>query len=274
MNNNSNISHTPRKRFGQHFLHDKTIIQRIVAALAAKPGEHLIEIGPGLGALTLAILPLAGTLEVVELDRDLIPKLIASCQPYGDLIVHQADALRFDFAQLTTINSSLRIVGNLPYNITTPLLFHLLNYAPIIRDMLFMIQKEVAERITAKAGDEAYGRLSVMVQYYCQPEILFFVKPGSFTPPPKVDSAIIYLQPFLKPPFIAHDFNLFAEIVRVAFNQRRKTLRNSLRSIISEQQLKDLEIDPELRAERLSVQDYVAIANYLNSNRTTLSIKT
>ncbi len=194
---NSNTTHQPRKRFGQHFLQDQAVIQRIIAALAPTVEEHIVEIGPGLGALTLQILSRVGTLEVIELDRDLIPKLIAKAQSYGELKVHQADALRFDYSQLTTLPSSLRLVGNLPYNITTPLLFHLLSYAPLIRDMLFMLQKEVAERITAKAGEEAYGRLSVMVQYYCHPDILFLVDPAAFIPPPKVDSAIIHLQPYV-----------------------------------------------------------------------------
>lgn len=256
--------HIPRKRFGQHFLHDKTVIQRIVSALAPKPEEHIVEIGPGLGALTLSILPLVGKLDVIELDRDLIPKLIVKCQPYGELIVHQADALQFDFSSLKMNDTKLRLVGNLPYNITTPLLFHLLIHAPIIKDLLFMLQKEVAERITAAAGEDAYGRLSVMVQYYCQTEILFTVNPNAFTPPPKVDSAIIRLVPFHTPPFLAQDHDLFAEIVRLAFNQRRKTLRNSLRTKITEQQLMQLGIDPELRAERLTVQDFVTIANGLS----------
>ena len=255
-----NDQHVSHKRFGQQILH-KNGYSTDYLCVSTKAGRALVEIGPGLGALTLSILPLVGTLEVVELDRDLIPKLISKAKSYGELIVHQADALRFDFSQLTTTNASLRLVGNLPYNITTPLLFHLLSYAPLIQDMLFMLQKEVAERITATAGEEAYGRLSVMVQYYCQPDILFFVGPNAFTPPPKVDSAIIRLKPYPRPPFIADDFNLFAEVVRLAFNQRRKTLRNSLRTIVNEQQLRDLGIDPELRAERLSVQDYVTIAN-------------
>jgi len=253
--------HIPRKRFGQHFLCDTNVIRDIIAALNPQRGDHVVEIGPGLGALTTQLLPLLEQLEVVELDRDLISPLKILGEKLGKLIIHQADALRFDFSQLTDKPASLRVIGNLPYNITTPLLFHLLATAAVIQDMLFMLQKEVAERIVAQPGEEAYGRLSVMVQYFCQTEILFAVGPECFMPPPKVDSAIIRLLPYRELPFVAQDYLLFEDVVRLAFNQRRKTLRNSLHTRINQQQLLNLNIDPELRAERLSVSDYVKIAN-------------
>lgn len=255
------VSHIPRKRFGQHFLRDQTIIQRIITALGAKPGEPVVEIGPGLGALTTELLPRIGRLEVVEFDRDLIPELTARCKGLGELIVHQADALKFDFGKVATQAASLHLIGNLPYNISTPLIFHLLENTAAIKDMLFMLQKEVAERIVAHPGHKDYGRLSIMVQYFCQTEILFSVPPAAFNPPPKVNSAVIRLIPYRQLPFIAQDFERFAEIVRLAFGQRRKTLRNSLQTLVSKEQLQKIGIDPELRAEKLSVEDYVKIAN-------------
>lgn len=257
--------HHPRKRFGQHFLHDTSVVERIVSALQLKSTDQVIEIGPGLGALTTHLLPLLNHLEVVELDRDLIPELKNSCATLGKLIVHQADALEFNFAGLTTQEKSLRIVGNLPYNISTPLLFHLLTQAQWIKDMHFMLQKEVVDRITAEPGSHAYGRLSVMVQYHCHTEALFVVKPGAFTPPPQVDSAILRLIPYLEPVYKVLDLKTFAEIVRLAFNQRRKTLRNSMRTVLTEQQWQMLSIDSGLRAEQLNVQQYVQIANLIST---------
>lgn len=262
-----NNPHHPRKRFGQHFLHDTSVIERIVAALQLKRDDHLIEIGPGLGALTTHLLPLVNQLEVIELDRDIIPKLEATCAGLGKLIVHQADALQVDLGQLSPNSTSLRLVGNLPYNISTPLLFHLLTQAHLIHDMHFMLQKEVVDRIVAQPGHHAYGRLSVMVQYHCQPETLFIVKPGAFTPPPQVDSAVLRLIPHRELPHKANDLKIFAEIVRLAFNQRRKTLRNSLRSLLTEQQWKTLSIDSGLRAEQLNVSQYVQIANFVSRGK-------
>ncbi len=256
-------NHLPRKRFGQNFLHDQSILQRIVQVLQLKPTDHVVEIGPGLGALTTKILPLLPRLEVVELDRDLVPKLIENCQGLGELIVYQDDALRFDFSQLSQTNRSLRLVGNLPYNISTPLLFHLLEQAHIIKDMYFMLQKEVVDRMVATPGSEAYGRLSVMVQYYCQAQALFTVKPGAFQPPPKVDSAFIRLVPHAQLPHVANDAKIFAQIVRLAFNQRRKTIRNSLATVISIEQLQALNIDPSIRAEKLGVEQFVKMSNSL-----------
>lgn len=256
---------TPRKRFGQHFLHDPGVIQHIVDVIAPTPTDTMVEIGPGLGALTRHVLPLVERLNVIELDRDVIPELQAVCENLGDLIIHQADALKFDFADLTDKPADLRLIGNLPYNISTPLIFHLIKYAPLIKDMYFMLQKEVVERMSAMPGDDAYGRLSVMVQYYCQVHFLFTVKPGAFNPPPKVDSAIVALQPHRELPFAAVDETLFADVVREAFNHRRKVLRNSLKPLVDETIWPQLSVKPEQRAEELSVQDYVSIANAISS---------
>lgn len=255
------MQHIPRKRFGQHFLHDQQIIARIVQSIAPKPDDNIVEIGPGLGALTTQLLPLAKKMDVVELDRDVIPELSSQCKSLGELVVHQADALKFNFAELAPQNKKLRIVGNLPYNISTPLLFHLLEQAEVIQDMFFMLQKEVVDRICAKPNEDAYGRLSVMMQYYCQADELFIVKPGAFNPPPKVDSAVVRLVPHTKQPQIAKNITLFATIVREAFNHRRKTLRNCLKNFISADQLSELGIDPIQRPEELSVEEFVSIAN-------------
>lgn len=253
----------PRKRFGQHFLRDKAIIQRIVAAIAPQSNEHLIEIGPGQGALTIPLLKQVKQLEVVELDRDLIPELKMHAQAFGDLMIYSADALSFDFASVKKDNRLLRVVGNLPYNISTPLIFHLLEYAHIIADMVFMLQKEVAERLAAPANADDYGRLSVMVQYHCRVDVLFDVPPSAFYPPPQVQSSIVRLTPYSTPPYIAHDYQLFADIVKQAFGQRRKTLRNSLKQIVDDAVWTHVALHSDLRPENLQVKDFVAISNAL-----------
>ena len=253
----------PRKRFGQHFLHDPAVLDHIVSAIHPHESDCMVEIGPGLGALTKRLLPLLKQLEVVELDRDLIPVLIEDCQSLGNLIMHQADALKFDFSSLTTTPRSLRVVGNLPYNISTPLLFHLLDNASIIQDMHFMLQKEVVDRIVAKPDTSAYGRLSVMVQSRCEAISLFNVGRGAFTPPPKVESAVIRLIPYENPPFAIADPELFEQIVRAAFGQRRKTLRNSLKAFITPEQWEILPLDPMLRAEQLSVENFAVLSNII-----------
>ena len=253
-----------RKRFGQHFLHEGFIIEKIIQAINPKSTDNMLEIGPGMGALTQQLLPHLNRLTVVELDKDLIPLLKKQCAALGDLIVYQADALKFDLRSAGN-NTPWRIVGNLPYNISTPLLFHLLAQIDAITDMHFMLQKEVVERIVAQPGDEHYGRLSVMVQYYCQVKKLFIVKPGAFRPPPKVDSAVIRLVPYQTPPWQADDLVLFAEIVRTAFSHRRKMLRNNLGKLITITQFEVLGIDPTQRPEQLSVMDYVKISNFLTA---------
>ena len=256
--------HIPRKRFGQHFLRDQSVIQRIVAAINPAAGEHLVEIGPGQGAITIPILKITKRLDAIELDRDLIEEL-ESRAVRGGLIVHEADALYFDFASLQVGKMPLRVFGNLPYNISTPLLFHLLTFAPIIKDMVFMLQKEVAERLAAKADEDDYGRLSVMVQYHCQVDLLFNVPKGSFHPPPKVESSIVRLTPYHAYPYVAKDYGLFASIVKHAFGQRRKTLRNSLRDIVDAESWERMPVRSDLRAENLSVKDFVAISNAIGT---------
>lgn len=256
-------NHQPRKRFGQHFLHDHHVIDRIVSALAPKNGQHLVEIGPGQGALTIPVLRQVKQLEAVELDRDLIKELNKRSERVGELKLYVADALTFDFAQLQTDQRSLRLFGNLPYNISTPLIFHLLSFATHIEDMLFMLQKEVAERLAAKVNDDAYGRLSVMAQYHCQIDLLFDVPPSAFFPPPKVQSSIIRLTPYSQLPSKANNYDIFYNVVKHAFGQRRKTLRNSLKEMISDEVWQRITISPTERAENLSVNDFVSISNAL-----------
>jgi len=260
------MKHTPRKRFGQNFLHDSSVIDRIVRAVAPKTGQKLVEIGPGLGALTLPILQQLGRLQVVELDRDLIPKLEALCADQGELTVHSADALKFDFAALCDENEKLRLVGNLPYNISTPLIFHLLQSVERIHDMHFMLQYEVVQRMAAPPGGRDYGRLSVMSQYYCQVQALFTVRPGAFNPPPKVNSAIVRLTPHQEPLVEVGEVELFAKVVRQAFSQRRKTLRNTLRPLLSAEAIESCDIDPSLRAESLSLAQFASLSRYYSAH--------
>ena len=251
----------PRKRFGQHFLRDETIIDRMMALIAPQSSQCFVEIGPGLGVLTQVLLPLVKHLDVIELDRDLIPQLKILCENLGDITIYQADALKFDFNVLVKTNEKLRAVGNLPYNISSQLLFHLLKYAEHIQDMYFMLQKEVVDRLVAQAGQKAYGRLGVMIQYYCEVEKLFDVLPEAFSPRPKVNSAFVKLVPHQTLPYQAKDFNKFAEVVKLAFMQRRKTLRNALKTIITTEQLEKIGIDPKLRPEQITIEQYVKIAD-------------
>ncbi|MBU2708028.1 16S rRNA (adenine(1518)-N(6)/adenine(1519)-N(6))-dimethyltransferase RsmA [Zooshikella marina] len=261
-----NYVHKPRKRFGQNFLHDDQIIQRIVRAINPKLNDHLVEIGPGQGALTQYLVPQCAQIDVIELDRDLIPMLQAMFSQHLHFSVHQGDALKLDFSQLKK-EHPLRVVGNLPYNISTPLLFHLFNFRHLISDMHFMLQKEVVERLAANPGENAYGRLSVMAQYFCKIDNLFIVKPGAFKPAPKVDSAIVRLIPHQSLPYPANDLHLFERVVRSAFNMRRKTLRNALKGMISAEVLTTLGINPSIRAEKLSLAEFVAIANAIESQQ-------
>lgn len=255
--------HIPRKRFGQHFLCDQGVIHRIVHAIAPKRGEHVLEIGPGQGAMTLPLMKQLHAMEVIELDRDLIHELSARVEPFGELQVHNQDVLTFDFTKAKHDARMLRVVGNLPYNISTPLIFHLLDHAAVISDMVFMLQKEVADRLAAPAGSDAYGRLSVMVQYHCEVHTLFDVAPSAFYPPPKVESSIIRLRPYQTLPWPAKDEKQFADIVKLAFAQRRKTLKNNLKSVATAAVFEKLGLDPGLRAEVLPVADFVRLANAL-----------
>jgi 16S rRNA (adenine1518-N6/adenine1519-N6)-dimethyltransferase len=257
------MPHTPRKRFGQHFLSDQAIIHEIVAALAPKPHQHLLEIGPGQGAITIPVLKIMKYLEVLELDRDLIPELKRRSQHVGELVIYTADALEFDFSTLKKDDRLLRLFGNLPYNVSTPIIFHLLQFAPLIDDMLFMLQKEVAARLAAAVDSEDYGRLSVMVQYHCQIELLFDVPARAFYPPPQIRSSMVRLTPYREYPHRAKDYSLFENIVRHAFGQRRKTLRNSLKDVIPDEVWTTISIHSDLRAENLSVKDFVEICNAL-----------
>ncbi len=258
-------SFRPRKRFGQHFLHDRNVIGRIVTALSPRPEDHIVEIGPGKGALTRTLVASLEHLDAVELDRDLVTYLRSEF-PADKLTLHQADALKFDFCQLAGDGHKLRLVGNLPYNISTPLLFRLLDQSHCIADMLFMLQKEVVQRLAAAPGGKDYGRLSVMIQYRCRVEKLFDVPPGAFTPPPKVDSAVVRLLPLFTPPVTVNDEVQFAKVVRAAFASRRKTLRNNLRGLLSAGQLLALGIDPVRRAETLTLAEFASLSNAVKSS--------
>lgn len=251
--------HQARKRFGQNFLHDQNIIFNIISAAQPISGQHWVEIGPGMGALTTPLLATDITLDIVELDRDLVRFLESKFKQNEKLRIFSADALNFDFSELIKEDEKLRVIGNLPYNISTPLMFHLLENMQCIQDMHFMLQKEVVERICAEPGSKTYGRLSVMMQYYCATEWLFDVPPESFDPIPQVTSAIIKLIPHQTPPVNIKDMASFKQLVTQAFSQRRKTIRNSLKQWIDEQQILALDIDPNLRAESLSLEQFALL---------------
>ena len=257
--------HSARRRFGQNFLVSDGVIRKIVDAVAPRPGDTVVEIGPGLGALTVPLLERIEHLHVVEIDRDLIARLQQRFPPER-LSIHEGDALEFDFGTLQG-TGRLKIVGNLPYNISSPLLFHLVPFAPLVYDMHFMQQKEVVDRMVAAPGSKDFGRLSVMLQYRYHMERLFIVPPGAFNPPPKVDSAIVRMIPVdlqkVGAGATAKDPALFAKVVTAAFSQRRKMLRNTLREFISEADLAALGITPTARAEDIAVADYVRLANAL-----------
>jgi 16S rRNA (adenine1518-N6/adenine1519-N6)-dimethyltransferase len=256
------LNFRPRKRFGQHFLHDRQVIDRILGAVDPQPGQRLVEIGPGQGALTYPLLQRCGRLVAVEIDRDLVPVLIERAADKGELEVVNADILDFDLSTLGG-DGDYRLVGNLPYNISTPLIFHLLESARLIRDMHFMVQREVALRSVANPGEASYGRLSVMLQYRCRCRYLFDVAPGSFRPPPQVDSAVVRLEPYSRPEHDIGDYALFANLVQSAFGQRRKTISNSLKSIIDRDAISACGIDPGLRAENLAIADFARLSRSL-----------
>ncbi|MEQ1637102.1 MAG: 16S rRNA (adenine(1518)-N(6)/adenine(1519)-N(6))-dimethyltransferase RsmA [Methylococcales bacterium] len=258
------MTHIPRKRFGQNFLHDQAIIYNILGSLQARANEHWVEIGPGQGALTKPLLDKGVRLDVVELDRDLVVSLQKTFLNYPHLTIHSADALNFDFASLAAADEKLRIIGNLPYNISTPLLFHLLENARVVEDMTFMLQKEVVERICASPGSKTYGRLSIMMQYFCATEFLFEVPPESFDPAPKVTSAVIKLTPYLQAPVVVNNLPQMGLIITQAFSQRRKTLRNALKKMLDVTTLTELGIDPVRRPETLTLTEFAAISNSLD----------
>lgn len=237
------------------------MIERIVQAINPQPGQHLVEIGPGQGALTQPLLDRLPSLDAIELDRDLIGLLSERFVDQG-LHLHAMDALKADFCGLAKEDEKLRIVGNLPYNISTPLLFHLFEQKSCISDMHFMLQKEVVLRMAAEPGSKTYGRLSVMAQYHCQITPLFIVRPGAFFPPPKVDSMIVRLRPHEKPPVDIDQPELLTQLVGQAFSQRRKTLRNSIKSLLDEETIRQCGIDPGIRPEQLSLTQFACLTNY------------
>jgi 16S rRNA (adenine1518-N6/adenine1519-N6)-dimethyltransferase len=256
--------HTPRKRFGQHFLHDRGVIARILEAIDPHPGEAMVEIGPGLGAITLPLLQILGELTVVEIDRDVIRELEPQARPLGTLRIFLEDALEFDFTQLAT-GQRLRIVGNLPYNISTPLLFHLIKQREICLDMHFMLQKEVVDRMAAAPDTGDYGRLTVMLAPWLTVTPLFDVGAGAFRPPPRVTSSVVRLQPRAEPLLPASLERAYATVVAAAFAQRRKTLRNALRALLPASDIEQAGIDPGVRAETLPPTSFVALAYALTA---------
>lgn len=255
-----------RKRFGQHFLHDPSVLDRIVHAVSPRAGEHIVEIGPGRGALTHALLDAnrdddsaAATLDAVEIDRDLVPRLRDEFASEPRFVIHQADALDFDFTALARERGGrLRVVGNLPYNISTPLLFHLLEHAPVIEDLHVMLQREVVERIAASPGGGDYGRLTIMLAPWVIAESLFDVGPGAFKPPPKVWSSVARLRIRREPAFAVSPH--FAAVVSSAFSHRRKTLRNALKGLVSAEQIEACEVDPGARPETLPPEAFNRLA--------------
>jgi len=253
------MKHIAKKRFGQNFLTDQAIITSLINAIAPSASDIMVEIGPGLGAMTQPLLTHLDHLHVVEIDRDIITWM-QQHYPADKISIHNTDALKFDFSGIAP---RLRVVGNLPYNISTPILFHLLDNVPNIIDMHFMLQKEVVERMVAAPSSAAYGRLSVMLQYRLRMEYLLTVPPEAFDPAPKVESAFVRCIPYDTLPFPARDEAVFAKIVTAAFSQRRKTLRNTLKGLLDDDGFAVLGIDSQLRAENLAVSDFVRIANYL-----------
>jgi len=263
MSNKTHLGHQAKKRFGQNFLHDAAIISDIVDAINPEPGENLVEIGPGLAALTEPVIERAGKLTVVELDRDLVERLRHHPFLAPHLTIYEHDALQFDFAQLATAERPLRIFGNLPYNISTPLIFHLLTFKNNVKDMHFMLQKEVVARMAAAPGSKTYGRLSIMTQYQCQVLPVMEIAPEAFMPPPKVDSAIVRLIPHQQIVNPVKDLKALNHVCLTAFNQRRKTIRNSFKKIITVKSLEQLAIDATLRPENLTIDEYKKIADYI-----------
>ena len=256
--------HRARKRFGQNFLRDQNIIDKIIRSINPKPEDHIIEIGPGLGALTEELMGQC-YLTLIELDRDLVQRLKDKYPEQNNFELFQADALKFNFEKLISElrPEKLRLVGNLPYNISTPLIFHLLKFKEIISDMHFMLQKEVVNRMAAKPGRKTYGRLSIILQYYCETHHLFDVKPESFSPPPKVDSAIIKIVPRTDIKHPVKDEILFQKLVTQAFSQRRKTIRNNLKKIVNDEQLNAANINPQSRPETLPVESFIKLTNMI-----------
>ena len=263
---NQQFRDPPKKSLGQHFLHERGVVDKIILAVDPKPGDRLVEIGPGQGAMTFPLLDRHGALTAIEFDRDLLEPLAAAARKHGELTLVSANVLDVDFTALADgqpgeLFQPIRLVGNLPYNLSSPILFHALDHAAAVRDMHFMLQKEVVDRMAAGPGSKVYGRLSVMLQAYCEVTSLFTVGPGAFRPPPKVDSAVVRLLPRAPESIGIDDRTRFADIVRAAFGQRRKTLRNAVRNVCDEETIRAAGIDPQARAEQLEVADFVRLAN-------------
>lgn len=256
----SHFKAPPKKSLGQHFLTDRSYIDRIVLAVNPKPGDYLVEIGPGQGAITFPLLRKHGELTAVEFDRDLITPLMEASEGVGRLTIIHKDVLAVDFGKLAN-GQRLRLVGNLPYNLSSPILFHALEHAEAIEDMVFMLQKEVVDRMAAGPGSKVYGRLSVMLQAYCTVTPLFVVPPGAFRPPPKVDSAVVRMVPKPADQIAVQDPARFTEIVRAAFGQRRKTLRNALSTVCDASQILAAGLSPDARAEQVEVAGFIRLAN-------------
>lgn len=254
------FSEPPKKSLGQHFLHERGVIDKIILAIDPQPGDRIVEIGPGQGALTLPLLARHGALTAIEFDRDLLVPLAAAARDVGELTLVSADALNVDLSALAG-GQPMRLVGNLPYNVSSPILFHALDHAAAIRDMHFMLQKEVVDRMAAAPGSKVYGRLSVMLQAYCRVTPLFKVPPGAFRPPPKVDSAVVRLVPRAAAEIGVADRTRFAAVVRAAFGQRRKTLRNALNGVADTAMIEAAGLDAGLRAEQVDVASFVRLAN-------------
>jgi len=255
----------PKKNLGQHFLADRTYIDQIVMAVNPKPGDRLVEIGPGQGAITFPLLRRQGELTVIEFDRDLITPLMEASEGVGRLTIIHKDVLQVDFSKLAGDEGPLRLVGNLPYNISSPILFHALEHADAVRDMHFMLQKEVVDRMAAEPGSKVYGRLSVMLQAYCTVTSLFDVPPAAFRPPPKVDSSVVRLVPKPAADIGIADGALFERVVREAFGQRRKTLRNALQLTCSGADIEAAGLRPDARAEQLEVAEFIRLAAHLGA---------
>jgi len=258
----STFTEPAKKHLGQHFLHERGIIGKIVLAVDPQPGDRLVEIGPGQGAITFPLLDRHHALTVIEFDRDLIAPLTAAARAHGELTVIHRDVLEVDFTALAAEgDGQIRLVGNLPYNLSSPILFHALDHAAAIRDMHFMLQKEVVDRMAAAPGSKVYGRLSVMLQADCAVTALFKVLPGAFRPPPKVDSAVVRLVPRPSEQIGIVDARRFAQVVRAAFGQRRKTLRNALQGVADSAQIEAAQLRPDARAEQIDVPGFVRLAN-------------
>ena len=266
----STFTEPAKKHLGQHFLHERGIVDKIVLAVNPQPGDRLVEIGPGQGAITFPLLKKHGALTAIEFDRDLIAPLTAAAREFGELTIVPGDVLTVDFSALAgdapDDRAKIRLIGNLPYNLSSPILFHALDHAAVVRDMHFMLQKEVVDRMAAAPGSKVYGRLSVMLQAYCAVTPLFKVPPGAFRPPPKVDSAVVRLVPHAPGQIGITDRQRFAQVVRAAFGQRRKTLRNALNGVADAAMIEAAGLRPDARAEQIEVAGFIRLANRLASS--------